>query len=167
MQALAETSAALRDSVRGRFVHPDSFHVTLAFIGELESHRISDAAAALACACRARKAFEVELADLGCFGKRSKATLWQGFRNGENLEALARDVRAGLKREGIGYDGKSFRAHVTLMRNADLTSGLLPTPLPAKGTIRNVSLFQSDLSGPHPVYDPLATETLGSSPILE
>ena len=43
--ALCETSALLRASVRGRYVAPDSFHVTLAFLGNVESWRIDDAVA--------------------------------------------------------------------------------------------------------------------------
>ena len=33
LEALAETSARLRDTVKGRYVAPDSFHLTLAFLG--------------------------------------------------------------------------------------------------------------------------------------
>ena len=52
LDALAETSALLRGSVRGRFVAPDSFHVTLAFLGDTPAERVDDAAGAIEMACR-------------------------------------------------------------------------------------------------------------------
>ena len=46
------------------------------------------------------------------------------------------------------------------MRKADIREGLLPMPTVARGTIDTVTLFKSDLSGPHPVYEPLHRVTL-------
>ena len=156
LDALAETSAALRGCVRGRYVAPDSFHVTLAFLGEVEGYRAGQAAEALECACRGFEAFPVLLGDFGSFGRRHAATLWQGFRDAGQLPRLAESVRRELKRDGFAFDEKNFLAHVTLMRAADLTGGLLPAPTPAEGLISNVALFRSDLFvGSYPVYTPV------------
>ena len=154
-EALAETSARLRGSVRGRFVAPDSFHVTLAFLGEVAGSRADDAGAALARACHGFAAFDASLGELGCFGKRGKATLWQGFRDAGALPDLAKAVRGELRSGGFAFDGKAFLPHVTLMRVADLTTGALPAPLQATGRIASAVLFRSDLSGERPVYEPL------------
>lgn len=155
MQALSETSAALRESVHGRYVGSDSFHVTLAFLGKVEAARVSDAERALEKACAGCEAFPIALGELGRFGKRSKATLWQGFRDESGFAPLARAVRAELGSEGFTFDDKPFRAHVTLMRAADLTTGMLPAPAIERGMVDTVTLFRSDLSGPRPVYEPL------------
>jgi len=161
-KALAETIALLRDSVRGRFVAPDSLHVTLAFLGDVPAARADDAAEALADACACVPGpFDVQLDGLGSFGKPSRATLWQGLRDDGELAALAKAVRSELDVRGLPYDAKKFRAHITLMRNADLTSGALPTPFPASARIEDAILFRSDLSGPRPVYDPLSIVALG------
>lgn len=160
--ALAETSAALRGGVRGRYVSPDSFHVTLAFLGEVEGRRVQDACAALDRGCVGFEPFTVSLGDLGCFGKRSKATLWQGFREAGALPELARSVRGELSAEGFAFDGKSFLPHITLMRAADLTVGGLPMPTMAQGMVSCVALFRSDLSGSRPVYEPLHVAALGN-----
>ena len=161
--ALAETIALLRDGVRGRFVAPDSLHVTLAFLGDVPAARVEDAAGALSCACaRMPGPFDVRLGGLGSFGKRSRATLWQGVDddNGE-LAELAAAVRGKLDARGFDFDRKRFRAHITLMRNADLSHGALPAPFPADARIEDAVLFRSDLSGPHPVYEPLLVAPLG------
>ena len=153
--ALAETSAALRASVRGRYVGPNLFHVTLAFLGDVEQARIPDIESALDAACSDHAPLEVALGELGSFGKRNRATLWQGLSPANELGKLALDVRAELSRADFTFDGKPFKPHITPMRNADLTSGNLPMPAQAQGEIRIVTLFKSDLSGPHPVYTPL------------
>lgn len=158
--ALAETSALLRGSVRGRYVAPDSFHVTLAFLGEVAASRVDGACAALDRACVGCGPFAVSLGGLGSFGKRSKATLWQGFADEGELPELARAVRGELHAAGFSFDEKSFRAHVTLMRAADVASGKLPMPVLADGRISSVTLFRSDLSGDRPVYEPLHSARL-------
>lgn len=155
LDALAETSARLRGAVKGRYVAPDSFHVTLAFLGEVPASRVDDAAGALDAGCRGFEAFEVALGELGSFGKKSTATLWQGFAEPGELRALANSVRNELRSAGFDFDEKSFKAHITLMRKADLTSGELPMPATARGTVERVTLFRSDLSGTRPVYEPL------------
>lgn len=160
LDALAETSALLRGCVRGRYVSPDSFHVTLAFLGEVEGARVERACRALDRACAGFAPFAASLGNLGCFGKRAKATLWQGFRQAGALPELAQSVRCELKVAGFTFDGKPFLPHVTLMRAADLTAGALPMPVLVEGTIATIALFRSDLSGHRPVYEPLREVTL-------
>lgn len=155
LDALAETSALLRAHVRGRYVAPDSFHVTLAFLGEVPGSRVNTAIDALEAGCRGFESFDAKLGELGNFGKRSAATLWQGFGEAGALPAIADAVRGELRSCGFAFDDKRFLPHVTLMRKADLTSGSLPSPAIAHGAIRSIALFESDLSGPRPVYEPL------------
>ena len=159
-RALAETSGLLRGSVRGRYVAPDSFHVTLAFLGELDEHGAEAAMGAMERGCSGFEPFEIALGELGSFGKRSKATLWQGFADAGKLNDLASQIRAELDASFISFDDKTFRPHVTLMRNADLTRGELPSPCIAHGSIDTVTLFKSDLSGSRPQYDELLSVVL-------
>ena len=160
LDALAETSALLRASVRGRYVGSDLFHVTLAFLGNVESGRVTALEDLLADACAGHAPFEATLGPLGSFGKKARATLWQGFTEKEPFAALARDVQDALVAAEFDFDRKGFTPHVTLMRNADLAHGILPMPAIATGTIDTVALFSSDLSGPRPVYEALASITL-------
>ncbi len=160
IDALAETSARLRDTLRGRYVAPDSFHVTLAFLGEVPVGRIDAVAEAFETGCQPYGAFDVSLGELGSFGKRTAATLWQGFDEQGDLPKMAEAIREELRVRGFSFDEKAFKAHVTLMRKADLAAGTLPTPATARGTIERVSLFCSDLSGSRPVYETLHTVCL-------
>ena len=161
MEALGETSALLRDHVSGRYVAPDSFHLTLAFLGEVPVARVDDACAALDEACALQPPIAVAFGPLGSFGRAHKATLWQGFARGvDELGGLAGDVRESLADHGLVYDSTAFAPHVTLMRRADLTGGLLPTPVVERGVIDTVTLFSSDLSGERPRYEPVHRVTL-------
>lgn len=160
IEALAESSALLRGCVRGRYVAPDSFHVTLAFLGEVESSRIDDATCALERGCCGFAPFNVVLGEFGSFGRRSSATLWQGFADCGPLPKLAQSVRGELKQLGFAFDEKAFLPHITLMRAADLSRGELPSPAIAEGAVDAVTLFRSELSGKRPVYEPLHTQVL-------
>lgn len=155
IEALAETSALLRTSVRGRYVASDSFHVTLAFLGEIPVSRVDVAIDALEAGCRGHKCFTVSLGALGYFGRRSAATLWQGFSEEGGFSDLAKAVRAELLQAGFAFDDKKFKPHVTLMRKADLKGGKLLSPALATGDVSSVVLFKSDLSGERPLYEPL------------
>lgn len=162
LEALVETQAGLRDTLRGRYVAPDMLHVTLAFIGHVPGFLVDRASDALEAACEGVAPIEASLGELGYFGRPRKATVWQAVDGGDALANLAEAVRVQLRLGDLPYDEKDFRAHVTLMRAADLASvAELPMPHIAHGQIDAVTLFSSDLSGPHPVYEPLHTVRLG------
>lgn len=155
-EALCETSALLREQVRGRYVAPDSFHMTLAFLGEVSADQVGEVCAALEEACADVPPIRATLGPLGTFGRARKATLWQGLAVGvDEMGGLAGDMRECIAQHGLGYDPAAFVPHVTLMRGADLGGGLLPMPLVATDTIDTVTLFRSDLSGERPRYEPL------------
>lgn len=155
-EALCETSALLRGSVRGRFVGSDLFHVTLAFLGEVPVAHACDVADRLRQACDAERPFHTTLGSLGTFGRSSSAVLWQGFRDGaSSWGSLARAVRSSLLDAGFDFDNRGFVPHVTLMRRADVSRGVLPMPCVDGGAIETVTLYSSDLSGDRPQYEAL------------
>lgn len=161
LDALAETSARVRDEVIGRFVAPELFHVTLAFLGEVPGTQVYEVGELMRCGCRAQTVFQTSLGPLGIFGRSASAVLWQGFVGGEVAwTALAQDVRRALREGGYAIDGKSFIPHVTLMRRADVSRGVLPMPCIERGDIQRVTLFSSDLSGPYPRYEALESYDL-------
>ena len=154
--ALCETSAALRTFVRGRYVGPDLFHVTLAFLGEVSAARLGEVAYLMRKGCAEVAPFHTTLGGLGTFGRASSADLWQGFAEGrDEWDALAQGVRAALRDGGFDIDEKGFIPHVTLMRRADVAHGVLPMPCVDGGVVSSVALFSSDLSGDRPRYEAL------------
>ena len=160
MESLAATQSELRSTVRGRYCAPDSFHVTLAFLGETPAACIPTTIDAMERACARHSAIEAHLGQLGHFGKAHDATLWQGFTEPAPFENLARDVRRELTAAGLAFDTKPPKAHVTLMRRADLSCGIVPMPAPGSGRVDAVTLYQSELSPSGPRYTPLHTTVL-------
>ena len=162
LAALSETSAVLRDAVQGRYVGPDLFHVTLAFLGEVPGAQAGDVCQAVCDACAELAPFSTTLGALGTFGRMRSAVLWQGFSSGrDEWNVLAANVRSELRLAGFSMDEKSFLPHVTLMRRADVSHGSLPMPAIAQGVVNTVTVFSSDLSGPRPRYE--ALEQIGLS----
>jgi len=156
VDALAETSASLRATVRGSYVGPDRFHVTLAFLGDVPGACVPDVAEVVQSACIGHEPFVTSLGMLGTFGRASSAVLWQGFDKGRaQWDALAHDVRGELRRAGYWFDDKGFIPHVTLMHKANVAQGALPMPCADAGVVSLVTVFSSDLSGERPRYEAL------------
>jgi len=92
----------------------EAMHVTLQFLGNIESARLPALEAALRQAAGQIPSFEMELAGLGSFGHR---VLWVGVNRGvEPLSRLAEAVRRATKGFGAHEEERAFNAHVTLGR---------------------------------------------------
>jgi len=98
----------------GRLSDPDTFHVTLAFLGEEPVERIEAAHEAFE-TLRAAP-FAIRLDGLGTFGGREAKTLHVAVAPSEQLLALHRKVRSLLHGAGLMPDRERFRPHVTLAR---------------------------------------------------
>ena len=110
-----------RDAAAFRWAGSDQFHVTLAFLAEVEERRLDDLAERLARAAAKRTAFETRIAGGGAFPNAARArVLWAGLDLDEagrtELDRLAAGCRAAANRAGIAVDGQRFRPHVTLAR---------------------------------------------------
>lgn len=160
LDAALENLAELRELVSGRAVRQDSLHLTLAFIGEVESSRAQAAADCLHAACQGIDAIPVSLDDYGSFGRKDKAVLWQGIADQPALVELAESVREHLRAAGFDIDPKPFKPHITLMRNADISHGVLPMPFVGEGDITRVTLFQTVWTDNGGVYEAVDTAYL-------
>lgn len=147
--AIAETANAIRRGVRGAYVRPDSYHMTLAFIGEGDDDMAERAAGALERACAGTGTVALRPNALGKFGRRENATLWVGFEGGRAAASLAASLRAELEAADVPFDAKPFRAHVTIARHARLSRPSIPGPFfPHAFHARSAALFESELD-PH------------------
>lgn len=116
---------------RVRWTAPASWHVTLAFLGEVEAlGAVVDAVTPVA-AAHDRPA--LHLGGVGRFGRR---VVWAAVDDapgsaspGPGVAALAADVRAGAVDAGLLTAGERWRGHVTLARarrgpGAEVDAGL-------------------------------------------
>jgi len=153
---VAGLSRCLRDGVKGRCVPPENYHLTVAFLGDVDEHDVRLAMDAMDEACAQVEAVPVECAGLGKFGRSHDATLWLGLREADELMKLTEAVRMGLGERGVPFDAKAFKPHITLARRASLPKGsFADLPFPAPAHTEAVTLFKSELNAQGATYTPL------------
>lgn len=119
--ALAQLETAVRPlrtlpgTDRLRWADPASWHLTLAFYGEVAREARPALEARLFRAARRHPVFPLGLAGGGHFGDR---TLWVGVSGARHtLRRLAGAAAAAGRREGLGgAQARDFRPHLTLAR---------------------------------------------------
>jgi 2'-5' RNA ligase len=116
--ALGEISAKLRPHAgRGvRWTDLRGIHLTLKFIGEVDTSRVQAIRSSLA-SVRAAQPVEVAFRGLGWFpNARHPRVFWAGVEGGSGLAALAVEVERVLEPLGIAKEAREFRPHLTLAR---------------------------------------------------
>lgn len=152
----------------GRWVPPENWHVTVAFLGRVwprlagwVHERVAEAAARV-------RPFETALASLGAFPSvRGARVLWIGFDDREGGWArLAREVQEALAPE-FRPEKRAFTPHLTLARfeprvslaeHAESLEERVEAPAFRVGS---AVLYRSHLRRPHAVYEPLRSFPLG------
>jgi 2'-5' RNA ligase len=98
-----------------RWLSAGQHHLTLRFIGELDSSRFLDVREALA-AVRAEP-FSLQLQGTGFFPPRKKPqVLWVGVEKNEQLLRLRNRVESVLVAAGLAPEQRKFAPHITLAR---------------------------------------------------
>ena len=147
---LRAQAKALELEPTARAVTKENFHVTLAFIGELEDERAKQLAQAVSLMSEIKNQ-SWHLDRCGLFPK--VRVTWVGGPKNRYIEYLAQEAREILDQMGIDYDRGVFRAHVTLLRKSRLDTPLLDKPI--EWPILKAELFESALVDGKRVYKPI------------
>lgn len=101
-----------------RWVAPESLHLTLAFLGDLDDARLAAAEEATAVAAREGAAFSLALTHLGTFGPvRSPRVIWAGVTGDiAALGNLQDRLATELELRGFPREDRPFSPHLTLAR---------------------------------------------------
>ena len=129
----------LRDHLGGvRTSNPDQWHVTLAFLGEVDSAEpLYDG---LAAAASLHAPFRLSLRGGGSFGPRAT---WAGVGGDvEQLRALVADVEAACRDAGVHLEDRPYRPHLTVGR---VDRRLLSTYEGPAWDVRDIQLVHSVL----------------------
>lgn len=156
-RAAAEDALALqRAGARGRFAPPETYHVTLHFIGE--SGALPELADAMRAAARDCRPFTLRIGGYGAFPGRAGETgyLCAACATGE-LARLHETLEAALCDRGFGRGRGHLVPHVTLGRNI---TGAVPELCAAQAafSVRHITLFESRRERGGLVYAPLHRE---------
>lgn len=163
---LADAAAAWRThrgTDRMRWTDPSSWHLTLAFLGSIESAAVAAARHAVASVAADHRPFVVRTGGLGAFPSAGRArVLWYGVERSAALDGLVTDLRGALALE----TDEPFRGHVTLARSrgeaADLGPFLSESEAPSGAVaVDRLELMRSHLGGGPARYEQLGAAGLG------
>ncbi len=106
-----------------RFMPPESYHITLKFLGEVQDIERVKQAAAMVTSSR----FDVSIRNVGFFpNPKAPRVFWAGIHADERLAQLAATLDETLANVGLAREERPFRPHLTLARSG---SG---SPLPRR-----------------------------------
>lgn len=152
----AAMARRLKASLEGRFLDRGTYHLTLAFLGDIGDAEAACAMDALDVACASKASIPIVPDGLGKFGCSADATLWLGIAPDHALVTLAERVREELASRSLSFDEKPFRPHITLARRVCIPKKQLPAlAFPAPTQARAVTLFKSTLFREGAEYKPL------------
>lgn len=159
-----------------RWTAVENIHLTLHFLGNIAAGDVDQAAAALQVAAAGSAPFQLELAGLGCFPHtRRPRVIWTGVAGElEPLVALHGDLGRRLQVIDFKPESRPYAPHLTLgrikkripSRQVSQVGEMLEQEAPGVGRlarlpVREICLFQSDLTPTGPIYTVLARSALG------
>lgn len=100
-----------------KWVHPEDYHITLAFLGFAEKEILGNALEKVREVLKNEDSFELTLSDLGIFGPtKSPRIFWAGVKESEELNLLQKKVYKTCLDTGFKLDKKPFKPHITLAK---------------------------------------------------
>ncbi len=108
------------------WVKEENLHLTLLFLGDVDSARIPDLAKILAEAAGRSAPFELELKGLELFPWKAPRLVWARLEAPDDaLHRWQKHLLSDIRAEGFEPDAKALKLHITLGR----IKTALPTPL--------------------------------------
>jgi len=92
-------------------------HITLCFIGEIPEDKVEKVGEIVSTAVKGVKPGRITLKGAGCFpNPKRPRVVYAGLETDIPLESLASEIRRRLASEGIPFDEKPFKPHITVGR---------------------------------------------------
>ena len=169
---LGQTITELRPMApNAKWVHPEKLHLTLVFLGDTAESKLAQIHDILHATAHGHRPFELSLSGGGIFGPRKRArVLWGGVGGQlEALGALQNDLAERLKPLGFEPEQRTYTPHLTLARAGDPRGDERLAACAEKigrrsfgqTTVRELVLYQSQLSEKGAAYTKLFVATLG------
>lgn len=151
--ALAAWQPALHKLCGGRIIRTDTLHNTLVFVGNIEVFRLEPLC--LAAQEAGGEAFQLQF-DEACYWKHNHIVFASPSRTPKQLGKLVRRLEQNLTAHGFEFDKRSYKPHVTLLRNAKWDSAPLPEMKKVMWRAKDFALVQSVPDGKGANYQVLA-----------
>ncbi|MBM7692943.1 2'-5' RNA ligase [Peribacillus deserti] len=153
-----ENLTELKDKLTfNKWVHPEDFHITLAFLGKVEEEKLKDSIQKVRNSCLEQPGFSLKLTELGIFGPAaSPRILWAGVQNEDRLYSLQKAVYISCEEAGFLLDKKPFKPHITVARKYKGDNKFNPDSLSTLGeftfTADRFTLYKTNI-GMSPSYE--------------
>ena len=165
--AVAQHLAGAPGGEAVRWLPPESYHVTIRFLGTTPRNRVEGLIAAALHATRAIAPFELRLGVLAGLPSQGPRAIVLEVAPHEPIAALAKQVESAVVAAGFAAEPRAFRPHLTLGRIRERRGRaprLDPAISPTQTTpfaVNSFALFQSDLDAGGARYTPLERIALG------
>lgn len=144
--ACAAVSARLQAAgFPGRFEAAEKLHITLAFLGWVDTERVEPVRGALQGLAQSQAPFDITLDRVGAFPhERRPRIVWIGSHDrGEGFRKLARAAQAAYRELGFTFTQEAV-AHVTIARVKEGRAHLPMLDLePVRMHVAHIALFES------------------------
>lgn len=137
---------------RGRFPDPETFHLTLAFLGECDENQLHAARDILS--LMAFEPFELTFERIGRFMRRDGDLWWTGIALTRELKELQENLTNALISVGFALDTRPFNPHVTLARRI-VEKIDVPALRPFSEVVRTIELMESTRINSRLTYRPI------------
>jgi 2'-5' RNA ligase len=176
IRAVSEAQGTLRQaigkSLRVAWVAPANLHLTLKFLGQVETDAAEAVGDVLVRRLAAAKPFEVRAAGAGAFPDEHRPrVLWVGLHDESGaLGRLQADVEQWMEELGFARETRPFTPHLTLGRvkeghgSAAEALAQFKDTVFGTSTIRDVTLYESRLRAKGAEYVVLRRAVIGAPP---
>jgi 2'-5' RNA ligase len=155
----------MEEHANAKWDTPDKFHITLKFLGDVDSADITELADSLSIAASALPSFQLVYSSIGAFPDLvHPKVIWAGAELNEPLVTLQREIDSVCERLGFPRETRAFHPHITLGRvkgsvNLNrLTARVKSSTLqPTTTHCSEILLIRSDLHPTGSVYTTLKT----------
>ena len=145
-----------------KWVEPSNIHITLKFLGNVNSFQIEKARESISIIARDFKPFQVSLSTLGVFPKLDyPRVIWVGIDKGrEELISLNQKLEDAFEKAGFSKEERSYEPHLTVGRvrsgrNKERLKKIIKEhdfSSKAIMSVDKVTLYQSTLTSTGPIY---------------
>lgn len=160
------------DGLPVRWVDPDSFHITLKFLGDVRRERLAAIQEALARVASGNRPFTAKITVFGAFPTvRKPRVLWLGVEATPEFRCMKQDLEWAMGDVGFEAETRSFHPHVTVGRAAasggaglfrGLDRQLAGLALEDEIRVHTLDVMRSQLSREGSRYSVLASARLAS-----
>ena len=157
-----------------RWVSHAGLHVTLHFLGDVDTVRIHQLSEAIGAAGARCPRFDLHVDGIGVFpNQRQPRVVWSGFADTTAITVLHAEIGAALETRGFPVEDRSFTPHLTLGRVrrgaskasirefASRLEQIAARPI-CRFSVPSITLFRSELRPEGPLHTVLARAPLAN-----